>query len=52
MGEAFANDKFDLRMVSDLMMKRYVYIVWNEGFIRDNVKQCIHYVTDFFVEYG
>lgn len=50
-GKAFANDKFDLRTVSDFLIKRYVYIVWNEGFVRENVKQCVHYVRNFFAEY-
>lgn len=50
-GKAFANDKFDLRTVSDFLIKRYVYIVWNEGFVLENVKQCIHYVRNFFAEY-
>lgn len=47
-GKAFSNGEFDLCPVSDLPIKRYVYVVWNEGFVRENVRQCISCIEDFF----
>lgn len=50
-GKTFASGEFDLRTVSDFSMKRYVYIMWKEGFLRENLKQCISYIQEFFSEY-
>lgn len=49
-GKSFSKGEFDLRTVSDLSIKRYVYVVWNEGFIRENVRECIFYINNFFHE--
>ena len=49
-GNLFANGEFDLRTVSDFTIKRYVYVIRNEGFIRDNVHQCILCIQKFFLE--
>ena len=49
-GKAFSNGEFDLCPVSDLPIKRYVYVVWKEGFVRENVRECIHCIEDFFSE--
>ncbi len=47
-GKAFSKGEFDLRPVSDLSIKRYVYVMWKEGFVRENVRQCIRCIEDFF----
>ncbi|MGN0141763.1 MAG: LysR family transcriptional regulator [Roseburia sp.] len=47
-GTSFSNGEFVLRSVSDFSVKRYVSVVWNEGFIRENVKECISHIRNFF----
>lgn len=49
-GKSFSRGEFDLRPVADLSIKRYVYVVWKEGFVRENVRECIHCIEDFFSE--
>ena len=49
-GKDFSGGKFDLRPVEDLSIRRYVYVVWKEGFVRENVRQCIYCIKDFFRE--
>lgn len=47
-GEAFTSNELALRTVSDFSMKRYIYIIWKEGFLRENIRQCIMYIRNFF----
>ena len=47
-GKSFAKGVLDLRKVSDLSIKRYVYLLWQEGFLKENVKQCIPLIQEFF----
>ena len=49
-GKLFSDGEFDLRKVSDLTIKRYVYVMHNEGFMRENVQKCIQYIEKFFLE--
>lgn len=47
-GKRFANGMFDLRIISDFSLKRYVYVEWKDGFLRKNVRECIAHIRDFF----
>lgn len=47
-GDAFTGHELALRNVSDFSMKRYIYLIWKEGFLRKDIKNCIQYIRDFF----
>ncbi|MDF2587938.1 MAG: hypothetical protein K0S41_1779 [Anaerocolumna sp.] len=47
-GNSFVEGGLELRTITDFSMKRYVYLEWQEGYLRQNVTQCITLIKNFF----
>jgi LysR family transcriptional regulator, transcription activator of glutamate synthase operon len=47
-GNSFVEGGLELRTVTDFSIKRYVYLEWQEGYLRQNVSQCIALIKNFF----
>lgn len=50
-GTSFAGGSLCLRKISDLSIKRYVYLIWKDGFLKENIKKCIPLIQEFFQKY-
>lgn len=47
-GTSFAKGALELRPLADISMKRYIYLLWREGFLKQNVQECIPLIQKFF----